>query len=323
VQALADRLRAASTAVLYAGICAVTGFVSRLDRAFLQLTLGNRGNHRTRSAVGMFTQDVVVPVDLRDAELGDVIVRANAAILGAMRFGAYPTAELLARRRDVEHDRGVALDLSCWLNDLGSTTPAPGTGGRPDRRSLAAAAARSGHRVLGSDPNSTCTYFVYADQARDVLRLTALVDTSVLSTGEAIGWLRAAETLLCAAVTEEVGTSEIGDRIELRPDPRGPEWHRSDAGWAHLPAVLDLVRLASGQPLAEVRLVDDQLVAHLTSASGLTTAADLAALHARCVGLLPGRRTAVAPRRYVLHAGAPTGPVLIEGSGRAAHPARA
>jgi hypothetical protein len=52
---------------------------------------------------------------------------------------------------------------------------------------------------------------------------------------------------------------------------------------------------------------------------------DLARLHADCVGALPGLRTAVAPRHYVVCAGSPTvpdlvgwrqQPVLVQGSGR-------
>jgi hypothetical protein len=335
VPAIAAGQRVTPTAVLYAGICAVTGYASGLDRAFLQLTVGNRIGRRDRCLVGMLTQDVPAYVDLAGLAMRDVIAQAETAVMAAVRFGQYPHDEMAARRRAVELDRGVAFDLSCWLNDR-RDTGAPASGDRPDPRTLAAAMGRSRWRWNGAADSSTSTYFIFADDAGDALRLTVLIDTTVLPPDEAVEWLRAVERLLCATATAEVGVPEIGEYTDLAPARPGDDWCLVDGSWVHLPTTAELVRGAAGGRHAEVfgipvatgggtpsgRAPDARrLVAFVDGGRDL----DIACLHTRCVAALPGLRTAMAPQRYVVHAGSPSRPglagwralpVLADGTGR-------
>ncbi|NUS14880.1 MAG: hypothetical protein HOY69_26380 [Streptomyces sp.] len=325
--ALAARHNTSAATVLFAGVAAVSGFVGGLPRAFLQLTVGNRTKARLHGAVGMFTQDVPAWVDLTDATVADVITRANPAVFQAARFGNYPPADLVAARRRVESRRGVAFDLSCWLNYRSSTEqPAP-AGQRPTASELAQAAARTRWRWLEGTDNSTSTYFLFADSRPRRLNLTAILDTALLPADEAVEWLRAVERVLCASLTRDVAVAEIGEHTGLSPDARGDDWFLSDAGWAHVPTVADLVRRTSKAEQAEVFAVPSpdgpRLVAYL---DGSRAAADPAALHAACMAALPGLRTAVAPHEYVVCAGpAPRrpdlagwqeAPVLARGTGR-------
>ncbi|MBO3750530.1 hypothetical protein J5X84_31020 [Streptosporangiaceae bacterium NEAU-GS5] len=291
VGALAARHKVGHSAVLYAGICAIAGHVSALDRAFLQLTVGNRIAPRTRYSVGMHTQDVPVSVELGDASIADVIARSGTAITRAARFGQYPPVTLVARRRAIELDRGLSFDLSCWLNyrQAGTRRAAAPVGAR----TLEEAASRSRWRWIEGLDSSTSTYFVFADDAGDLLRVTLLFDSAVLPPDEAITWLRGVERLLCAAVTTDVGMSEVGKHTDLAQASYGADWLNTDAGWAHLPTVAAL--LGDAAVVADGR----DIVAYLTGE------ADLPRLHAECVAALPGLRTAVAPTRYVLVAEAP------------------
>ncbi|GIH21879.1 hypothetical protein Aph01nite_01890 [Acrocarpospora phusangensis] len=310
VAALSARLDVSPAGVLFAGISAVAGHVSALDRSFLQLTVGNRIAPRTRFAVGMHTQDVPVCVELSDISVADLIRRSGTALTRAARFGPHPPGELAERRREIEHRRGVSFDLSCWLNYRQLGPPrAAGLG-----RIGPAALERTVWRWLEGLDSSTSSYFVFADDAGDLLRLTLLLDSALLPPEEALAWLRGVERLLCAATTTEMGTGEVGEHTGLEPARRDADWRLTEAGWAHLPSVADLVRDATGARTADVAVHDGELVATLTGSRWT----DPRKVHAACVDALPGVRVAVAPHRYVIRADAP-GPganVLAEGTGR-------
>lgn len=331
VPALASRAAVTSTAVLAAAICAVSGFVSGLDRAFLQLVLANRISAQARSGVGMFVQDVPICLDLSTGGFDELIAQAGRTVINAARFGRFPPAQYARHRRDAELQRGVALDLSCWLNNRYTDTQ-PAGAELPARAAVQQLMSASVERVLGGDEASTSTFFIYADGTGSGLALTMLIDTTMLSTGEGVLWLRSVERLLCAAAYEDVALADIGQHIDLVPESRTDDWCRVDAGWVHLPAVAELVgRCARGARVDVFAVRSDhavELVAYVDGSGGPHI--ELQALHRDCVTALPGRRTAVAPDRYVLCAGAPATqdragwlalPVLAEGCGRPEAPA--
>ncbi|GAA1010902.1 hypothetical protein Aple_066490 [Acrocarpospora pleiomorpha] len=310
VSALAARHQVSPASVLYAGVSAIAGHVSGLDRSFLQLTVGNRIAPRTRFAVGMHTQDVPVCIDLLDISISDLIARSGVALTRAARFGPHPPGELAKLRHEIEHERGISFDLSCWLNyrQLGPARPhTPGKIG-PD------ALDRTIWRWLDGVDSSTSTYFVFADDAGNMLRLTLLLDAAILPPEESLAWLRGMERLLCTATTTEIGTTEIGEHTGLEPARRDGDWHLTKAGWAHMPSVTELVRNATGARQAEVAVHDDELVATLIDPDST----DLQKVHAACMDALPGMRVAMAPHRYVIHADAhgPAENILAEGTGR-------
>ncbi len=327
VPALADRHRVHGTAPLYAGVCAVAAFVSGLDRAGLQLNFSNRGEPRVRTAVGLLTQHPPSWIDLRDASVGDVIGRAGAAVICAQRFGQYPSAELAAARRAIEAERGVALDLSCWLNDHRQAVPAAGSGELSSAAELETAAGRTRWRLAGSDRASSSTYFVHVEDDADGLGLRVLHDTALLPTDELVAWLYLIERLLCTAVTRDIDIREIGTLTALTPARYGVEWQHVDASWVHLSTTAELVGRAAGGRRAAVfaqpTTAGTRLVAYL---DGGSSPVDIAALHRACVAALPGVRTAMAPHWYVVCAGPPVDgssaadwsrvPVRDEGTGR-------
>ena len=331
--ALAARHRTSPAAVLWAGVAAVTGFVADLPHAFLALTVSNRTKPRVAGAVGMYNQEAPAWVDLSDASLADVIDRATPAVFQAGRFGAYPPPDLAAARERVEHHRGVALDLSCWLNFRDAAAPLGPAQEPATAAELAHAQSRTRWRWAEGTDNSTSSYFIFADSRPRHLALSVTLDSALLPPDEAVDWLRAVEHLLCAAVTEDVGVEEIGKRTGLAPDERGGDWCRTESGWAHLPGVTDLVRRASGTPRAAVLAVPSpdgaRLVAHLDGGRGGGVGRAPAGLHDACLAGLPGLRqvrTVLAPAEYVVHAGAPSDlhdpagwqalPVLASGTGR-------
>jgi len=330
VSALAVRHNVSPSAVLYAGLCAVTGFVNSLDRSYLQLTVGNRTSAQTRFVLGMYTEDVPVVVDLADAGMAEVIARSGRAVVQAARLGRYPPLDLQARRRAIESERGLAFDLSCWLNYRTMPIRRVRPSGTPDPQQLSNAAERTRWRWSAGPHASTSTYFVFADDAGDMLRVQVQFDSALLPPDEALAWLRGVERLLCAATAQEIGMREIGWYTDLTPDARGDGWCLTDGSWAYLPAVAELVRGASGVRNAEAFMVPgphgDRLTAYLSGPASL----DIVSLHDRCVAALPGSRIALAPHQYVICA-APSSvggtgsdgwrrlPVLAAGTGRDPH----
>ena len=327
VSALAVRHAVSPSAVLCAGLCAVTGFVNSLDRSYLQLTVGNRASAQTRFVLGMYTEDVPVVVDLADADMAEVIARSGRAMVQAARLGRYPPLDLDARRRAVESERGLAFDLSCWLNYRTMPTRRARPSGTPDQQRLSKAAERTRWRWSAGPQASTSTYFVFADDAGDMLRVQVEFDSALLPPDELLAWLRGIERLLCAATARDIGMHEIGLYTDLTPDARGDGWCLTDGSWAYLPAVAELVRGVSGATSAEAFLAPgphgDRLTAYLSGPASL----DIVSLHDRCVAALPGNRIALAPHQYVICAAAPqadgTGsadwrrlPVLAAGTGR-------
>jgi hypothetical protein len=328
VSALAFRHSVSSSSVLCAGLSAVTGFVNSLDRSYLQLTVGNRTSAETRFVLGMYTEDVPVVVDLADAGIAEVIARSGRAMVQAARLGRYPPLDLDARRRAIESERGLAFDLSCWLNYRTMPARRPRPAGTPDQRSLSNAAERTRWRFSAGPLASTATYFVFADDAGDMLRVQVEFDSALLPGEELLGWLRAVERLLCAATERDIGMGEIGLHCDLTPDARGDGWCLTDGSWAYLPAVAELVRGVSGARSAEAFLVPGPDGGRLTAYLSGPASLDIGTLHDRCVTALPGSRIALAPQQYVICAGAPqageTGsagwgrlPVLAAGTGRA------
>jgi len=261
---------------------------------------------------------VPVFLDVSDATLSDVITRANKAVVRAARFGQYPPHDLAAHRRAIELDRGVAFDLSCWLNYRTLATRRPTTD-IPSPAALATAAERTRWRWINAVDSSTSTYFIFADDAGDLLRLTLLHDTALLPSDEALARLRGLERLLCAAVSHDLALPDAGDHTGLTPATYSPEWTLTEAGWTHRPAVTTLLRHAANTHHADVFATPEGLVAYLASET------DPHRLHTTLVDALPGHRNAVAPHHYVVCATPPPTPdltawqrlpVLVQGSGR-------
>jgi hypothetical protein len=330
VSGLADRHNISPSAVFCAGLCAVTGFVSSLDRSYLQLTVGNRTSAQTRFVLGHYTEDVPVVVDLADADMAEVIARSGRALVQAARLGRYPPLDLDARRRAIESERGLAFDLSCWLNYRTMPTRRARPSGTPDQQALSKATERTRWRWSAGPQASTSTYFVFVDDAGDMLRVQVQFDSALLPPDEVLAWLRGIERLLCAATAQEIGMREIGLHTGLTPDVRGEGWCLADGSWAYLPAVTELVRGASGATTAEVFPLPgphgDRLTAYLSGPANL----DIASLHDRCVAAIGGSRIALAPHQYVICAAAPPAaepgsagwsrlPVLAAGAGRDPH----
>ncbi|WP_326637144.1 hypothetical protein OG884_26100 [Streptosporangium sp. NBC_01755] len=156
---------------------------------------------------------------------------------------------------------------------------------------------------------------LWADRLEEVVDLTLWIDPRVMNREQAEGFGTGLARLLIAAGDGDVQACDITNISGISPIERDADWIYTDSCWVSLRAVERLVGEAvQGRPHLVTRTPDGLLTCHVTS----ETAEEI---HAACLALLPGRTSAMAPHRYVVHAPEPTGvspygPVLTEGDGR-------
>jgi len=209
-----------------------------------------------------------------------------------VRNGRFPPDELHEIRAGIERERGVALDLSFWINSrivaTAGEVPTPGRGELRDLR------ASSSVGDDGGDQCSTSTLFVYVDRHRDALVLRILVDTAYIALDEARSWLRGTEAVLCeAALDAGLTPSELAERAGIPPARYGPDWAYVQRSWVHLPTVAEAVRRrmpGAGARVAVRGPEDDARLAVLVddpAATGLPWRPDLADIRQHKVSMLP------------------------------------
>jgi hypothetical protein len=303
VDVLAHRLGVSSTAVLHAGLASVSAHVAGLDEALLQIIASTRTDSRTRRALGPYSQSVPLCVDLREASMADAIRRSAGALIGALLHSRHREADMTALRRRSEAERGVLLDMSCWINDR-HTDASLGRGSSAGIRAaeLRTLADTTSWEWIAGDEQSTSTYFVHVDtEPGRELMFTALVDTSLLPGDEMIDWLRAVESLLVAAVHREFGTAEVGEVTGLQPYPRPRHWLHVDSSWIDPERVAALVRRTSGVRHVDVGLQDGRLLARLRPEPGQRI--ETASLRRACFEAMDEPRLIAVPAEFVVAAG--------------------
>ncbi|WP_194823227.1 condensation domain-containing protein [Micromonospora sp. S-DT3-3-22] len=323
--ALATRTRTSFSTVLLGLTTLILTAYNGHRTAVFKLIAGNRLDRDSRDLIALNTLDALLVhrVD-DDVDLLTVIRQLHRPAFDAYRRAQCDPAEVRRVVERVGRRRGVAFDLSAYFNNghRGSdwATPDPDPG--PDR--LAVLRRDSRYSRLEPLSKSDMRFYVAASNLGDGrCRLGLLVDTAYLpgALGETV--IRGIETLLCAAVTEEVRVAEIAGRIGLAPARRGTDWVSTPVGWVRPQAVADLVGEVAGG-VSAAALVDP------TGDGGVTVyvagSASPQELHRRVLDALPGRPGVAAPTEYVICRSAPPAgagpdawrdmPVLARGPGR-------
>ncbi|WP_431923662.1 condensation domain-containing protein [Micromonospora wenchangensis] len=323
--ALATRTRTSFSTVLLGLTTLILTAYNGHHTAVFKLIAGNRLDRDSRDLIALNTLDALLVhrVD-DDVDLLTAIRNLHRPAFDAYRRAQCDPAEVRGVVERVGRRRGVAFDLSAYFNNghRGSdwATPDPDPG--PDR--LAALRRDSRYSRLEPLSRSDMRFYVAASNLGEGrCRLGLLVDTAYLpgALGETV--VRGIETLLCAAVTEEVRVAEIAGRIGLTPARRGTDWVSTPAGWIRPRAVAELVGEVAGGAAAAafVDPTGDGGVTVYVAASGTPEE-----LHRRVLDALPGRPGVAAPTGYVICRSAPSPgagpdawrdvPVLARGSGR-------
>jgi hypothetical protein len=316
---LGSRYELTTTAVvLMAAEAVLLAHYAGADRCALQTAVGNRISPDLIWATGVIRQHSLAVIDVRGS-FEDVVRGTWSAWLHAQRHGMFDPGAVDEVRAQVQADRGVALSLGAYFNDLRiQTRPRQQV---PADRILAAAAAT---RFAWAEeyPADYMEFQLRLEDVGPATRMSAFVNTGVVSRDRARELLVGMERLLVWQATAGVAaegplTAERLAVITGMPvfEPP-PGWARVDGGWVDLAAAAEVLALAVDGAPSAVRESGGHLVGYV---SGPFTPERL---HDRCVTALGGSPTRAVrtPHHYVVCA--PGGgdwadrPVLAAGSGR-------
>ncbi|GAA0743756.1 hypothetical protein Drose_14935 [Dactylosporangium roseum] len=311
---LADRHRSTPGGVVLAATAALVGMRAGTPAVCLRMITGNRFAHQLRDMVGTCTQTALFVATLDNCPFGAFVDLAWAAMVQAYRYAQYPVPALRQVVADVSRERGMALDLGSFFDNLMDTGD-PGEVAEPaaTRESLAAALTRTTVRRGAVWPRRR-RFNLEIRTASGGTELCLGVDPAVMSRAEAEQLLRAVDDLLVRAVHEDFPLDKVLELTGFPAPAREPTMVMVDRSWIDPDAIRDLLVTLPDVVGAEVtvdgreRLVADVVV----PGTGIT----VDALHEDVLARLVARMAVRAPDHYRLRSGVGA-PVYAEGTGRA------
>jgi hypothetical protein len=324
---VAARHQVSAATVVLAAAATIIGVRSGTDAVPLMLAASNRLSEEDRVSVG--TAYHVAPVVLRiDAgSLAETIRQTHRSSMLAYARAQCDSRDAGRLLDSVNHDRGVAIELSTTVNIVPATSPPalPADGfGRAELARMAEAT-----RVLPREgrENENIKVYLHVQDLSSQAVVELFCDSRYLSSGYAHKVLVGLErTLVEMAVAGDVDVSRITELTGVVPLKRSDDFIFVDNCWIDLAKVQELVLGLPDHVASNVFLV--------TSADGRTELAAFVVtrqpatpqtLHADLMTRLTLGVT-MTPHRYVICQAAPDRPddraawerqrVLAEGTGR-------
>jgi hypothetical protein len=263
----------------------------------LHVVSDNRRGRNLHDYVGTLASDALVVVDTDAPSFDELVRRTGSATLLAHRHHVNDTEAESVASGVIEWQRGVAFQRDFTMNDTSSTVPRPTTAGPP-----ADAPTPSGELHWLTPERCSALLAFQMWRTEPVLDVTLLTgDSRRVPAAEIESLLRGLELLMVAAGKDNVDLDQIGKITGVEPLERGPDWVHVDSCWVELTEAQRLLTDAVRVP-ARVFAVPDptgrpELVGYLVAGDRARTPEQA---HAACMAILPGRFTAMAPRRYVL-----------------------
>jgi Condensation domain len=312
---VAERTRTSFSTVLLCLTALVLTAYNGHDTCALKLIAGNRLDKRHRDLIALNALDAWLTVPIEDTDLDTAIKRINRLAFEAYRRAECDPLEVRELVRESGRRRGVPFDLSAYFNN--GSRGSDWQSAVPDLGSAELSGLRRKSRFTSLDPlpRSDMKFMVAVTPLEDgVGRLGLLADTAYLPAPVAEQILRGIEALLCDAVTEEIGVSEIASRTGIKPVRRDPQWIRTPTGWVDLEEVERLIRQAAGGAEVAVFTRDDRgsTTTRAVTACVASALASPQALHQKVLDLLPDHAGAAAPDEYVICPASPRDPGTLE-----------
>ncbi len=316
--AIVARTGVSHSTVLLAAAATLLAVHTGNARGALVSICGNRFRPGMAEYVGTIAQDALVPFELGSSTVDDVVRGVRLATMNAYRYSQFEARRLWPIMDAVAAERGTRFQRDCVFNDVGAhreqrpvdTTP-------PDAALLAAAGPDTVFSWLPATSYPVAFYFTVVSAGQDV-EIALYADTRYLPPAAIEAFLRGVEALLVASADRAVPVSEVPAVTGVVPVRRGPGWVRVDSCWVELDAASRVLAEATGG-VARV-FGGTELVGYVVADEKPE------AIHEKCLALLPGRYTAMAPGRYVVCERAPDDPadraawagvpVVAEGTGR-------
>ncbi|QKW13540.1 condensation domain-containing protein [Verrucosispora sp. NA02020] len=311
---IAARTGASTSMAVLAAVCAVLSHRTGHRQIAMPTLCSNRYERRLHDYIGPLATDSLVSVEVTCAGFDELIHRAGTAVLRANRYPAGQPQEMdrLARITD---ERGIHVARRCTFNDssaaMGSGPPTPAV---TDTTATDPTEARRALTESTVVPRSwgeirALLAFRLLDKEGQMILGVLTADRHRITDAESALLLTAVERLLVEAAAGDVDLDRLGEVTAVAPLTRDADWRFVDSNWIQLSQTQHLLDDALPTAGARVFAVPDdhgrpELVAYLANGDATTPGR----AHRACLERLPGRDTAMAPRRYVVCARAPHDP---------------
>jgi hypothetical protein len=303
--AIAERSGLSRSTIVLAAVCKVLSERIGMKRLTLPLLTANRFDRALRDYVGTLTQDTLATLDVDDVSFEQLARRLWMSTVMAGKHGAYDVFRLEKIANGLASARGISFDWGPLFNNM-LVEAAEGTHPTalaPLGTVAAGGSSQAAIRWRSMPPTPPLIRFDLLPVSwPGVDRGWALSlwsgNTEYLPAADMEGLLLAFERLLVAAADKDLSDPEMRAIVGLLPIERGDGWLWTDSCWIDLRECQRLLDDALAPGVA--RLVpqsDEPLVAYLVSSDFVRTPEQA---HARCMAALAGRKTAMAPRRYVV-----------------------
>jgi hypothetical protein len=212
--AIAARTRTDTSRVLLAVIATAIARVTGVNPVRAKVIVSNRFRPGFAEAIGPFSQNALVTIDVGDATVDDVVARTRHASLVATKYAYYDPAQLGEITARLDRERGHPARVSCRINDR-----------RTRSRRVADQAAQDCHvtmeqiqRVLpdsfvvwdGTLDHSPEQAFITVEDTDDGVYLQLIFDMACFTEAEVEALLREVETVAVQAAFDAAVLTRVG-----------------------------------------------------------------------------------------------------------------
>ena len=214
---VAARRRVTSSAVLCAAAACVLGQVTGHPDLAMQIIVHNRSDARRRGVIGTFAQNGLLRLDLTGRSFDEAASAMLGAMLTAYQTGYYEPDEMRQLHAELARERGAAIDLSAYFNDVRPAGHRPSAAGTVTEKQLTGLCRETTVVEAGGWPRVDATYFVTTGVVGSATTVQLLADTTFVPLPEMSRALSGMERLLVRAATVPVSADDIGPVTGVRP----------------------------------------------------------------------------------------------------------
>ncbi len=189
-----------SAAILLTAYAAALANMTGINPVVVRPLVGNRFRPGLSGIVCTATQASICALDVAGRPFDEALVGVRRSSLAAFKNGYFDADDVTALIAEISADRGVALELGCFINDRRTEVPMPAADHEPIAELVRDAMDRTTFEwVVRRDSPSFEPMIVDIDDADDAIRLTVHMDTEYISPADAETFLRGMEDVLVAA----------------------------------------------------------------------------------------------------------------------------